>query len=601
MASHLLRLDAPAHELVTLRQLLLRMVDEAPEVLAAIAPNAPPTRVVIHPEISTVLRAFGLLSGARDALVTLPLRRQGDHFYVMAVGGSNEYLQDVWPETDALLAKLDGAPPGRVLDMGTGCGIVAIEAVARGHTVVATDLYADTLALAAFNARLNGITERLEFRQGHLFEPVAGETFDLVLTAPHYTRVADQLRLEAIRAAAPLSTPTGRVVIATFCEWGQGEDLAMTRSVLAEHARNGFDVAISPMPQALKQEWFTVATTDDVIAGLPSRHRFLVEITRATGTGTVTVTRPTEDAVTQLRYAHLRHLTVKEVWPSRPRTVRRLPMIAVVEAAADLAQLDELITAVRSGLVTLDGEIPIGLLDSCRFGSRPCVPTDVTVGSVGAILDRNGNVRPCAHGEPVATWTTTYEELKTIYHSRARSTSERRGCATCSAQSVCSRCLFPHVVDEDTYCTAIRRWAASLADLQRLLGVLITLEEPTPPLRIKLRPTPALIAAKSRPTKAVEQAPADLEQAIGKLAAAWGETSTALSIDGEGRLSLFWWEGAKIRGFPVHPMVAAIGELVGEGVTASELLGYLRGVRFPLDHLPQIFDVFTGFYGPPQN
>ncbi len=601
MKGHLLRLDASAHELVTLRELLLRMLHEAPEVLAALAPNAPPTRVVIHPEISTILRSFGLLSGPRDALVTLPLRRQGNHFYAMAVGGSNEYLQDVWPETDALLAKLEGASPGRVLDMGTGCGIVAIEAVARGHTVIATDLYADTLALAAFNARLNGITERLEFRQGHLFEPVAGETFDLVLTAPHYTRVADQLRLEAIRAAAPLSTPNGRVVIATFCEWGEGEDLAMTRTVLAEHARNGFDVSISPMPQAMKQQWFTVATTDDPIAGLPSRHRFLVEITRATGIGTITVTRPADDVITLQRYAHLRHLTVGEAWPSRPRTVRRLPMLAAVEAAADLARLDELITSVRSGLVTLDGEIPIGLLDSCRFGSRPCVPTDVTVGSVGAILDPHGNVRPCAHGGPVATSTTTYEELKTIYQSRARAAAVRRGCETCSADSVCSRCLFPHVVDEHTYCTTIRRWADSITDLQRLLGILVTLEEPTPPLRIKLRRTTALIAAKARPPRAVEEAPPELEQAVAKLADLWTTTSTALSIDGEGRLSLFWWEGTKVRGFPVHPTVAAIGELVGEGVTASELLAYVRSVRVPIDHLPQIFDVFTGFYGPPQN
>jgi len=201
----------------------------------------------------------------------------------------------------------------------------------------------------------------------------------------------------------------------------------------------------------------------------------------------------------------------------------------------------------------------------------------------------------------VATTTTTYDELKTIYLSRARGTSERRGCATCSAENVCSRCLFPHVVDEETYCNTIRRWADSLTDLQRTLGILATLEEPTPPLRIKLRPTPALIVAKYRPTTAVEQAPPDIEQAVVRLEARWSYTSTALSIDGEGRLSLFWFEGAKTRGFPLHPMVAAIGELVGEGVTASELLGYLRSVRFPLDHLPQIFDVFTGIYAPPQN
>ena len=595
----LLRLDAAPYEFTALRDALRRMVHEEPATFAALfTPNARRAPVPVPPELAFMLRSFGLMSGAKGALVTLPIRRHGERFYVMALGGVGEYRQDVWPETDALLAQLDGAAPGRVLDMGTGCGIVGIEAVVRGHTVIATDLYANTLALASFNARLNGITERLEFRQGHLFEPVRGETFDLVLTAPHYTRVADQLRLEALRTAAPLSTPRGRVVIATFCEWADGEELAMTQSVLAEHARAGFDVKVSPMPQAVKQQWFTAATTDEPIAGLSSRHRFLVEITRATGPGTITVTLPTDDAIVRQRYAHLRHLALGENPARRPTSVR-LPMLAVVEQSLDLARLEELVLAVRSGLITLDGDLPTGLLDACRFGARPCAPADVTKGAAGALLDRRGDVRPCAHGEPVATSTTTYAELVATLVARADATALRRGCETCAAKGVCSRCLFPHVVDEQAYCATIRRWADVLPDLHRVLAVLATLQLPTPPLRIKLRRTVALIAASGRPMQTEEASPV-LERAVANLARWWTATATAIVIDGDGRRSLFWWDGTGLRGRPAHPIVAAIGELVGDGVTGGELLTYLRGEQFPLAELPQVFEVFRAMYGPPQ-
>jgi len=593
-----LRLDAAPSEIAALRGVLRRMVREQPATFAALfAPGVRREAVAVPPEAADVLRSFGLVHGTDAVIGQLPIRRRGERFYVMALGAAGEYRQDVWPETDALLAVLDDAPVGRVLDMGTGCGIVGIEAVVRGHAVISTDLYASTLALAWFNARLNQIEERLEFRQGHLFDPVLGETFDLVLVAPHYTRVADQLRLEALRAAAPLSTPRGRVVVATFCEWADGEELAITSSVLAEHARAGFDVRVTPMPQAVKQQWFTVATTDAPIAGLSSRHRFLVEITRAASApGTIAVTMPAGDAIVRKRYAHLRHLALVETPASRPRNVR-LPMLAVVEAAADLTRLEELVAAIRTGLVTLDGELPTGLLDACRFGALPCAPADVTKGAVGAILDRRGDVRPCTHGAPVATATTKFAELVQALGARAVASAATRGCETCAAKAVCSRCLFPHVIDEDAYCATIRRWADMLPDLHRVLGVLATLPRPTPPLRIKLRRTVPLLAASGRPLQTDDASP-ELRQAVATLAHWWAVRSTAIAVDGAGVPSLFWWEGANLRGRPVHPIVASIGELVGDGVTAGELLAYLRGERFPLAHLPQIFDVFRQLYAP---
>ncbi|WP_157428316.1 DUF7059 domain-containing protein [Agromyces salentinus] len=72
-----------------------------------------------------------------------------------------------------------------VLDLGTGCGIQAMHASRFAERVVATDISARALAIAAMNVELNGI-EGVEFRLGSLFEPVAGERFDRVVSNPPF-------------------------------------------------------------------------------------------------------------------------------------------------------------------------------------------------------------------------------------------------------------------------------------------------------------------------------------------------------------------------------------------------------------------------------
>jgi SAM-dependent methyltransferase len=72
-----------------------------------------------------------------------------------------------------------------VLDLGTGCGIQALHASRHARRVVATDISERALELAAFNAELNGITS-IKFRLGSLFEPVAGERFDHIISNPPF-------------------------------------------------------------------------------------------------------------------------------------------------------------------------------------------------------------------------------------------------------------------------------------------------------------------------------------------------------------------------------------------------------------------------------
>jgi ribosomal protein L11 methyltransferase len=85
----------------------------------------------------------------------------------------------------------------RVLDVGTGSGILAIAAARLGAAeVVATDIDAAALEAARANAERNGVTDRIRFVKSDLLRKVAGK-FDLVLSnllTPLIKDLAWQLR-----------------------------------------------------------------------------------------------------------------------------------------------------------------------------------------------------------------------------------------------------------------------------------------------------------------------------------------------------------------------------------------------------------------------
>jgi hypothetical protein len=87
-------------------------------------------------------------------------------------------------EASNALAALTLRNPGRALDMGTGSGVQALLLAGHADEVVATDVNERALDFARFNAALNGVT--LDVRAGSLFEPVAGELFDLIVSNPPY-------------------------------------------------------------------------------------------------------------------------------------------------------------------------------------------------------------------------------------------------------------------------------------------------------------------------------------------------------------------------------------------------------------------------------
>lgn len=76
-----------------------------------------------------------------------------------------------------------------VVDMGTGCGNLAV-AVAQQHKgaqVTAIDSSPQALAIAQKNAARHGVSDRSRFLQGDLFSPLSpDERFDFVLSNPPY-------------------------------------------------------------------------------------------------------------------------------------------------------------------------------------------------------------------------------------------------------------------------------------------------------------------------------------------------------------------------------------------------------------------------------
>lgn len=150
--------------------------------------------------------------------------------HVLGVGGASLTLSGL----------MVSRPAHRVLDLGTGCGIQALHAARHADHVVATDISARALEIAALNARLNGV-QNIEFRLGDMFEPVAGERFDQIVTNPPFVitprrsdvpsyeyrdggRVGDGIMREVVTGVGRHLNPGGIAQMLGNWEYRVGED-----------------------------------------------------------------------------------------------------------------------------------------------------------------------------------------------------------------------------------------------------------------------------------------------------------------------------------------------------------------------------------------
>ncbi len=94
--------------------------------------------------------------------------------HVLGVGGASVSLAGLTVRT----------PVARALDLGTGCGVQALHLSRHAGSVTATDVLPRALELTRLGAGLSGID--LDLREGSLFDPVADERFDLIVSNPPF-------------------------------------------------------------------------------------------------------------------------------------------------------------------------------------------------------------------------------------------------------------------------------------------------------------------------------------------------------------------------------------------------------------------------------
>jgi methylase of polypeptide subunit release factors len=149
---------------------------------------------------------------------------------------NRDHVLDVNPTTTTLAALTVRRPVKTALDIGTGCGVMALLTARQSERVVGVDTNPRALNFAVFNAALNGVSN-VEFRQGSLFEPVEGERFDLIVCNPPYVispesryvfrdgnRRGHALCQDVVRLAPAHLEVGGYATV--LCNWGiaEGED-----------------------------------------------------------------------------------------------------------------------------------------------------------------------------------------------------------------------------------------------------------------------------------------------------------------------------------------------------------------------------------------
>jgi len=105
------------------------------------------------------------------ALLQTPQRSR----YVMGIGGSTITLSQLTIRRHCR----------QTLDLGCGCGVHAFLAAPHSSRVAAVDLNPRAVRLAAFNARLNNISN-VDCLEGDFFGPVAERQFDLIISNPPF-------------------------------------------------------------------------------------------------------------------------------------------------------------------------------------------------------------------------------------------------------------------------------------------------------------------------------------------------------------------------------------------------------------------------------
>lgn len=145
----------------------------------------------------------------------------------------------------------------RALDIGTGNGVHALLAAAHSDHVIATDVNARALAFTDISAALNGI-DNVETRLGSLFDPVAGEEFDLITSNAPYV-ISPERKWQYRDAGFHADNLSRSVVTGAAAHLAEGGFAAVLVSWLAEDEDD---------PDAHVYDWLDANGCDAWILGM---------------------------------------------------------------------------------------------------------------------------------------------------------------------------------------------------------------------------------------------------------------------------------------------------------------------------------------------
>jgi release factor glutamine methyltransferase len=159
-------------------------------ILAAHAMGVSPSRMTLHmhDELSDdMVKHISLLVDARMLCTPVSKIIQKRSFWGREFAVDLDVL-DPRPDTETLIAAaLDLGAQSRVLDLGTGTGIIGLTLAAEwpNAEVVCTDISEKALAVANHNKNALGVADKVTLLKSDWFEAVNGQ-FDLILSNPPY-------------------------------------------------------------------------------------------------------------------------------------------------------------------------------------------------------------------------------------------------------------------------------------------------------------------------------------------------------------------------------------------------------------------------------
>jgi methylase of polypeptide subunit release factors len=196
-----MRLDAEQRQALRQFRILLADADSDTARLFAGGPAVESARVPC--EIARTLGALGMIRTNGDMI-------EAGEYRLVSHQGLFLFCQQLTPSAglyygnDSLaLSRLLPPVEGHALDLCAGVGAQALMLAQTAPSVTAVELEPLAEGVFRINAEINGLSERVEYLVGDLFEPVAGRQFDFICSNPPFMPVAPEVRYPLWAAGGP--------------------------------------------------------------------------------------------------------------------------------------------------------------------------------------------------------------------------------------------------------------------------------------------------------------------------------------------------------------------------------------------------------------